>query len=56
MERARGISVTSAALQFAYRDVVVNLLALFVNRWRLEAIARDHSELKLEPLLADTGA
>ncbi|HEX6446507.1 MAG TPA: peptide chain release factor 3 [Streptosporangiales bacterium] len=26
MERARGISITSAALQFAYRDVVVNLL------------------------------
>ncbi|EID54067.1 peptide chain release factor 3 [Saccharomonospora xinjiangensis] len=26
MERARGISITSAALQFAYRDAVVNLL------------------------------
>ncbi|GAB7045823.1 peptide chain release factor 3 [Catenuloplanes indicus] len=26
MERDRGISITSAALQFAYRDVVVNLL------------------------------
>jgi peptide chain release factor 3 len=26
MERQRGISVTSAALQFAYRDVVINLL------------------------------
>ncbi len=26
MERARGISITSAALQFLYRDVVVNLL------------------------------
>lgn len=26
MERQRGISITSAALQFAYRDVVVNLL------------------------------
>src|SRR3954467_11782200 len=26
MERARGISITSAALQFSYRDTVVNLL------------------------------
>ncbi|MCO7221077.1 peptide chain release factor 3 [Klenkia sp. PcliD-1-E] len=26
MEKARGISITSAALQFAYRDAVVNLL------------------------------
>ena len=26
MERQRGISITSAALQFAYRDVVINLL------------------------------
>src|SRR3990170_1637644 len=26
MERDRGISITSAALQFAYRDAVVNLL------------------------------
>ena len=26
MERQRGISVTSAALQFAYRDTVLNLL------------------------------
>jgi peptide chain release factor 3 len=26
MERARGISITSAALQFEYRDVVINLL------------------------------
>jgi peptide chain release factor 3 len=26
MERTRGISITSAALQFAYRDVVINLL------------------------------
>ncbi|TLW93586.1 peptide chain release factor 3 [Saccharomonospora piscinae] len=26
MERARGISITSAALQFSYRDAVVNLL------------------------------
>jgi peptide chain release factor 3 len=26
MEKARGISITSAALQFAYRDTVVNLL------------------------------
>jgi peptide chain release factor 3 len=26
MERSRGISITSAALQFSYRDVVVNLL------------------------------
>ncbi len=26
MERARGISITSAALQFLYRDVVINLL------------------------------
>jgi peptide chain release factor 3 len=26
MERARGISITSAVLQFAYRDLVVNLL------------------------------
>src|SRR5437660_1775144 len=25
-ERARGISITSAALQFSYRDTVVNLL------------------------------
>lgn len=26
MERARGISITSAALQFSYRDIVINLL------------------------------
>jgi peptide chain release factor 3 len=26
MERTRGISITSAVLQFAYRDLVVNLL------------------------------
>src|SRR3712207_9402499 len=26
MEKARGISITSAALQFEYRDAVVNLL------------------------------
>ena len=26
MEKARGISITSAALQFEYRDTVVNLL------------------------------
>lgn len=26
MERSRGISITSAALQFSYRDVVINLL------------------------------
>jgi peptide chain release factor 3 len=26
MERARGISITSAALQFSYRDAVINLL------------------------------
>src|SRR5215212_6413880 len=26
MEKARGISITSAALQFSYRDAVINLL------------------------------
>jgi len=37
------------------RDRDGALLALFLNRWRLETITRDHPELRLEPLLADTG-
>jgi len=30
------------------------LLALFTDRWRMRSVARDHPELTLEPLIADT--
>ncbi|MGH3739664.1 MAG: peptide chain release factor 3 [Micromonosporaceae bacterium] len=31
------------------------LLALFPNKWRISSVLRDHPDLSLEPLLADTG-
>jgi peptide chain release factor 3 len=45
-----------AAVEVLSRDRDGALLALFPDKWRLGSIIRDHPELTLEPLVADTAA